>query len=329
VVSLLDGESLSLLGANALLGFTEEVYVSNNNVYVTRAYTKDVLMEDLEHSVVNTNARFTDVAVLNYSGESLESKGVITVRGWAEDQYSFDEKDGYLRVVTSTREQMSVSSAEGHSFGVKENASLYIYNLSDNSLAYKLEDFAIEGEEATAVRFRGDIVYVCTAVKVTFTDPVYFIDLSDYENIKSADTGIIEGYSDHLIDLGEGFLLGIGREGWGNCKVEVYEQQGDEVVGVDQFLFDGNYSLEYKAYLVNREKNLFGFGVDSFYMKNEDGSYDYGDRYVLLQFNGYEINALIVNLDGMNMQSNTVRAAYIDGYLYITTSERIKVVAVE
>lgn len=328
VVSLLDGESLSLLGANALLGFTEEVYVSNNNVYVTRAYTKDVLMEDLEHSVT-TNARFTDVAVLNYSGESLESKGVITVRGWAEDQYSFDEKDGYLRVVTSTREQMSVSSAEGHSFGVKENASLYIYNLSDNSLAYKLEDFAIEGEEATAVRFRGDIVYVCTAVKVTFTDPVYFIDLSDYENIKSADTGIIEGYSDHLIDLGEGFLLGIGREGWENCKVEVYEQQGDEVVGVDQFLFDGSYSLEYKAYLVNREKNLFGFGVDSFYLKKEDGSSDYGDRYVLLQFNGYEINALIVNLDGMNMQSDTVRAAYIDGYLYITTSERIKVVAVE
>ena len=325
VVALLDAEDLSLLGANALLNFTNEVYISENHVYVTREYVAKNEGIYEQKDVVRT---MTDIAVVSYSAEGLESRGVITAWGYAEDQYSFDEKDGYLRLVTTTNwtedeysDPASISNAR--------NVSLWIFDLTDNSLAYSLRNFAIPGEEATAVRFRGDTVYVCTAVVVTFTDPVYFIDLSDYENIASADTGVIEGYSDHLIDLGDGFLLGIGREDWEYCKIEVYEQQGDEVVGVDQFLFYGSYSLEYKAYLVNREKNLFGFGVDSFYMEKEDGSCDYGDRYVLLQFNGYEINALIVNLDGMNMQSDTVRAAYIDGYLYITTSEGIKVVAVE
>lgn len=315
VVALLDPENLELLGANALLNFTNEVYVSKNNIYITREYAEKT---EVQGPNDYTTENKTDIAVLNYSGESLEKKGVITVRGWAEDQYSFDEKDEYLRVVTTTEEGISQSAGDAVGFRMNRNVSLYIFDLSDNSLAYSVEDFAIEGEEATAVRFDGDMLYVCTAVVVNFTDPVYFIDLSDYENIGSADTGIIEGYSDHLINLGEGFALGIGREDWQYSKVEVYEQNGAEVDGVDVFKFEGEYSLDYKAYLVNREENLFGFGVEHFYSYDElTGEEVYGDRYILLQFNGYEFNVRIFEVEDMN--ASTVRAAYIDGYLYITT----------
>lgn len=315
VVALLNPENLELLGANALLNFTNEVYVSKNNIYITREYAEKT---EVQGPNDYTTENKTDIAVLNYSGESLEKKGVITVRGWAEDQYSFDEKDEYLRVVTTTEEGISQSAGDAVGFRMNRNVSLYIFDLSDNSLAYSVEDFAIEGEEATAVRFDGDMLYVCTAVVVNFTDPVYFIDLSDYENIGSADTGIIEGYSDHLINLGEGFLLGIGREDWQYSKVEVYEQNGAEVDGVDVFKFEGEYSLDYKAYLVNREENLFGFGVEHFYSYDElTGEEIYGDRYILLQFNGYEFNVRIFEVEDMN--ASTVRAAYIDGYLYITT----------
>jgi uncharacterized secreted protein with C-terminal beta-propeller domain len=202
---------------------------------------------------------------------------------------------------------------------VGENVSLYIYDLKDNSLAYSLEDFAIEGEEATAVRFDGDMVYVCTAVVINFTDPVYFIDLSDYENIDSADTGIIEGYSDHLINLGEGFLLGIGRENWQYSKVEIYEQQGDAVVSVDEFKFEGGYSLNYKAYLVNRENNLFGFGVEYFAEEGSDGDSYKRFAYVLLHFNGYELSATVIDMNEHSTFPEDMRAAYLDGYVYITT----------
>ena len=328
VVALLDAEDLSLLGANALLNFTNDVYISENHVYVTREYVAKNEGIYEQKDVVRT---MTDIAVVSYSAEGLESRGVITAWGYAEDQYSFDEKDGYLRLVTTTNwtedeysDPASISNAR--------NVSLWIFDLADNSLAYSLRNFAIPGEEATAVRFRGDMVYVCTAVVVTFTDPVYFIDLSDYENISSADTGVIEGYSDHLIDLGDGFLLGIGREDWEYSKIEVYEQQGNEVVSIDKYLFIGDYSTEYKSYLVNREHNLFGFGVNYYYYYDEEtGRYESGDRYILIHFNGYEIAETVIDLDslGLGMSNSTVRAAYIDGYLYITTQWGFTAVAVE
>ena len=315
VVALLDCENLALLGANALLNFTNDVYISENNVFITREYTDKIPDQNKPNSYTQSN--MSDVAVLNYSGERLEKKGVITMNGQAEDQYSFDEKDGYLRVVTTTLDRVITENGDTVGARAKQNASLYIFDLSDNSLAYSVEGFAIEGEEATAVRFEGDKLYVCTAVVINFTDPVYFFDLSDYESITFSDTGVIEGYSDHLIDLGDGFTLGIGRENWSYSKVEIYEQQGDKVVSVCEFKFFGEYSTEYKSYLVNRESNLFGFAVDYFESENQD-SYT-NNAYVLLQFNGYEIVPVIISLDNIGLQSSTVRAAYVAGYLYITT----------
>ena len=240
------------------------------------------------------------------------------MKGYTEDQFSFDERDGYLRVVTSTRDTVQTTNGNSVSMGpTSENVSLYVVDLKDYSIAYSLESFAIEGEEATAVRFDGDMLYVCTAVVVTFTDPVYFIDLSDYENISSADTGIIEGFSDNLINYGDGLLLGIGQENWQYMKVEIYKQEGDKVTSVHKFRYDGNYSMYYKAFLVNREENLFGFGVDYFYEYDEQtGIGKQYPCYILISFDESEMTVTRYNL---NIDANTVRAAYVDGYLYITT----------
>ncbi len=318
VVALLDEENLTLLGANALLNFTNEVYISENNLFISRQYTEK---HEEDKNTYTTNL-MSEIAVLGYSDGHLEKKGTITVNGSLKDQYSFDEKDGYLRVVTSTERGEANEYGESVGFSSKQNVSLYIFNLQDNSLAYSVEDFAIEGEEATAVRFNGDKLYVCTAEVIKFTDPVYFFDLTDYENIEFSDTGIIDGYSTSLIDLGEGFLLGIGQENWEYSKVEVYEEQSGSVVSVDEFKFVGSYSTDYKAYLVNREENLFGFAVDYYYEDSNDT--EYSQCYILLQFNGYELN-VVAAVDIEEMRSHTARAAFIDGYLYITTTESLTV----
>lgn len=332
VVALVDTEDLSLLGANALLNFTSDVYVSANNVYVSREYTSESV--DPDSGRVN-HSNLSDIAVIGYSDGGLSEKGIITARGWTEDQYSFDELDGYLRVVTSSLDNSYIPHDQGGSIShwqTVENVSLYIFNLSDNSLAYKVEDFAIQGEEATAVRFDGDKLYVCTAVVVSFTDPVYFFDLSDYENIGSVDTGVIEGYSDHLINYGEGFLLGIGRENWSDAKVEIYEQVGEAVVGTMRYSFSGDYSLDYKSYLVNRENNIFGFGVDYFQeYENIGSSNEYLKSYqcyVLLHFDENGLTVLKYQLPS-GARAEYVRAAYIDGYLYITTDFDLIVKKVE
>ena len=317
VVALLDVEDLKLLGANALLNFISDVYISENNIFITHVYTKKTESNDGQDTY--TSSIMSDIAVLNYSGESLERRGVITVRGQAEDQYSFDEKDGYLRVVTSTSDgKVKVNGLNESFITDSQNVSLYIFDLTNNSLAYKVEDFAIEGEEATAVRFDGDKLYVCTAVVVKFTDPVYFFDLSDYENIGSVDTGVIEGYSDHLLNYGEGFVLGIGMENWQYNKVEIYEDRGDGVVSTYEYKFQGEYSQNYKAYLVNRENNLFGFGVNTFYEEDEqNGTHRFYECYVLIRFDQSEM--VVKTFEINDLDSVTVRAAYIDGYLYITT----------
>ena len=159
---------------------------------------------------------------------------------------------------------------------------------------------------------------------MTFTDPVYFIDLSDYDNIKSADTGVIEGYSDHLINYGEGLTLGIGKENWQYSKVEIYAQQGDKVVSVHEYKFNGEYSLDYKAYLVNRENNLFGFAAEYFYEYDENDKYvQYSDKYILISFD--EQSMKVYYFDLKNTHPDRVRAAFIDGYLYITTEKNLEV----
>ncbi len=313
VVTLIDSENLEILGAKALLNFTSDVYISQNNIYITREYTKN--NENIQTSM-------TDIAVMNYSTENLSEAQIVSIPGWAEDQYSFDERDGYLRVVTSTSETITSDNGWTSSALLKRNAGLYIIDLKTNEVAYKVENFAPDGEQATAVRFDGDKCYVCTAVVVSFTDPVFFFDLSDYENISYTDTGIIEGYSDHLINYGDGKLLGIGRENWEYSKVEIYEETQNGVESIFELKFYGNYSLDYKAYMVNREEGLFGFGVDYFYIDEQD-SYNrkYSNCYILVSIAGDDIEYQIIKND--HLHADQTRAVYIDGYLYITTEHEL------
>ena len=315
VVTMMDSENLEIFGTKALLNFTSDVYVSKNHLFLSREYTE---------KNENESHRKSDIAVLDYTGEELVDRGILTARGWTEDQYSFDEKDGYLRVVTSTNDTVERNDEGNIGLTIKNSASLYIFDLKDNSLAYKVEDFAPQGESVSAVRFDGDSCYVCTAVVVNFTDPVFFFDLSDYEHITYTDTGIIDGYSDSLINYGEGQLLGIGREDWQYSKVEVYEEIGDQVIGVYKFKFEGTYSTDYKSYLVNREENLFGFGVSYFYEYDEKTqvSKTY-NCYILISFDDTEMTVEKFKIDAL--QPEYTRAAYIDGYLYITTPLEIVV----
>lgn len=311
IVAAIDVKNSKIIGANGLLNFTNSVYVSENNVYVTREYTERETVDSVNRAEV-----MTDIAVLGYAGDSLQRQ-VITVSGSVLNQYSMDEREGHLRVVTSTEKRIV---KQGFDTGVEltESASLYVVSLESGEIIASVENFAPKGEEVASVRFDGDTLYVCTAIVVTFTDPVFFFDLSDYSNITYTDTGVIDGFSTSLINLGDGFLLGIGREGWNYNKIEVYEEQTGQVVSVAEFAFDGRYSENYKDYFINREENLFGFGV----------TYDskYGDSYVLLQFDGYDLNVVSVmefnNYYGMPTGS---RGILRDGYFYLVNDRGVTV----
>ena len=328
----MDEENLDLLAANALLSFNGSIYVSNENVYITRGYTKSERITDRENSFFNM--RMTDIVVLKYADGTLENKGTLTVEGSVKDQYSMDEYEGHFRIVTSTfRTVTSTSSAsdpEGSTSSItigdkRESASLTVFNLESFSKVAEVKDFAPDGEEAASVRFDGDKAYVCTAVVVTFTDPVFFFDLSDYENITYTDTGVIDGFSSSLIQLDGGLLLGIGEENSQYNKVEIYEEIDGKVEIIDTYLFDGEYSTDYKSYYINRENKMFGLAVTYAY---NQVTHDYCNYYLLLVFNGYEIvEAAKVEMAFAYDAPSRVRAILVDDYLYITDDSGLKVVS--
>ncbi len=326
VVALLDADDLSMLGTSALLSFTDEVYVSAENIFITRGYASKTALGDNKYKTET----MTDTAILGYKGGALEKRGVISFRGSIKDKWSLDEHEGYLRVVTTTssetyeeeRTANNVSVSIGAD-GLKISAALYIFDLKDNSLKASVEDFAPVGETAESVRFDGDTAYVCTAVVVTLTDPVFFFDLSDYDNITYTDTGVIDGFSSSLINFKDGFLLGIGMLDREYNKVEVYESQGDGVESVDVYLFSGIYSTDYKSYLVDREDSLFGFSAAHVYDEQMNKPRNY---YILLNFDGYKLTELArVEVERL---PDELRGIYIDGWLYIVGEENIKAVRI-
>ena len=144
-------------------------------------------------------------------------------------------------------------------------------------------------------------------------------------NITYKDTGTIEGFSTSLINLGNGYLLGIGRgDNWSDFKVEVYEETADGVRSVCSYeLENTNYSTEYKSYYIDRQNQLIGIGVIENRYYNTLKNPNEAGRYILLHFDGYELIELLnVPLAGEPVNN---RGVYIDGYMYLFGHNDFKV----
>lgn len=318
VVMKLDENTLDLEGTAAYLSYSEDVYVSENHVFLTHVFAEKTENED---GTLTRNS-MTEISCLTYGGDNFERKGNVTVRGYVKDQWSMDEYEGILRVFTTTnattiREQSydngTVSAEILQTATGQSNASLYCIDLSTFEVVASVIDFAPPREEIQSVRFDKEIAYVCTSIEMS--DPVFFFDLTDLNNITYKDTGTIEGFSTSLINLGNGYLLGIGRGGsWSSFKVEVYEETVDGVRSVCSYeIEDAQYSTEYKSYYVDRQNQFVGVGV-----------VDNGiTKYILLHFDGYELVELVnVQLDG---DPAFMRGVYIDGYIYMFGSNDFEV----
>ena len=321
IVMKLDEETLKLHGAVAYLSYSEDVYVSEDHVFLTHAFTGE--KENGDGTV--TRSRMTEIACLSYGGDSFEKKGSVIVRGYLKDQWSMDAYEGVLRVFTTTNGTTVKENPFGNTSSVSEptNASLYCVDLSTFEVVASVIDFAPPHEVIRSVRFDGESAYVCTSVELS--DPVFFFDLSDLGNITYKDTGTIEGFSTSLINLGNGYLLGIGRGGdWHDFKVEVYEETETGIRAVSSYELRGTeYSTEYKSYYVDRQNQLIGMSVNDYFTPDYVGK---RERYILLHFDGYELLELVnVPLAGELAEK---RGVYIDGYLYMFGLEGCKVVKV-
>ena len=315
-------ESAEIEDCLAFFSYTDEVYVSQNNVFVTRGYYNGEETVNGENVSYTVRESRTEISAVAYAGGELTLLGSADIPGTVKDQYSMDERDGTLRVVTTLYRYFPESSGDASllpPYG--QNAGVYVISLSDFSVLGSLEWFAPEDEQVMSVRFEKEenAVWVCTAIEIT--DPVFKIDLSDPKNITYIRTEDIDGYSTSLVDFTGGTLLGIGYGTWDSLKIEVYAEDGDSVRSLDAYEAENaSFASEYKAYLIDRENALVGMHVVNWI----DGS----NTYVLLHFDGYEL----VELAKVKLASDLpdlTRATVADGWLYVFTDDETDFTAVQ
>lgn len=319
VVIKLDENTLNVEGKLAFLSYSKDVYVSKDHIFLTHvgaSYTT-------EGNTTTRNA-MTTISCLTYKDE-FKQEGSVTVRGYVKDQWSMDEYEGILRVVTTTNATTVRENASSDSLRAEilmtatgnSNASLYCVDLEKFEIVASVEDFAPPREEVQSVRFDKKTAYVCTSIEMS--DPVFFFDLSDLSNITYKDTGTIEGFSTSLINFGNGYLLGIGVENWSDFKVEVYRETETGVEGFCQYVLkNADYSREYKSYYIDRENQLLGLSVQ---MWGSGGNQQY--HYIVLHFDGYNLVELLnVPLQG---DLDCSRGVYIDGFMYLFGRNAFKV----
>lgn len=327
VMALLDMNSLEVVDSAAVLDYAGAVTVSENNVFLSCYFSeKSQKPGENEGETLHKIVHRSTVYAVSHRGGKLDIIGNVKVDGMPIDQYAMDEYDGMLRIVTETfmteyiRTEADAYSLGGATIDRLESADLYCIDLETFEIIGSVKAFSPDGEDVTSVRFEGNYGYVCTAEKIHHKDPVYFFDLSDPANITFSDTGVIDGYSTSLVDMGDGKLLGIG---YGNVrdvlKVEVYEEKGDKVVSICAFELRGvDFSEDYKSYYINRDEGLVGLMV----------SREYASEYILLRFKGNRIRQIASVTLSHVVNESYARATMIDGTLFIFAEEDFKAVKI-
>ena len=270
------------LDVKSLLADGDECYVSSNYIYVAGSRWQNSEIP-YDRTVVY---RFA------YQDGEITPVGQVTVKGTLDDQFSMDEYEGHLRVVTTVNEYVYETKDTGlketvdingdgiidetdmiepysyrYIIDSKEYNSLYIYNES-LELTGCIENLAPD-EHIKSARLMGKVGYFVTFRQ---TDPLFSVDLSDPANPKVLGELKIPGFSTYLHPYGEGLLLGIGYDadettGWTQgVKLSMFDvsDPGNVKEVHKHILADFTYTgveADHKAALVDAEKGIIGFPV--------------------------------------------------------------------
>ena len=278
--------------SKALLADSGNLYVSNNNIYF------------YENVWQYSGKNATTIRKVSYENGKLTAGAQCKLDGYINDSFSIDEYNEYLRVVVTDDDTNSVYILDKD---LKETGS--IKNLAKDERVY-------------SARFMGDVGYFVTFKE---TDPLFSVDLSDPENPKIMGELKIPGFSDYLHPYGKDKLLGIGMNvdektmSTDGVKLTMFDISDPENVKEEQtYVIENVYytdvAYDYKAALVDAEKNLIGFAADS-----EGGREYYTFSYDEKQ--GFTCT-MHEEINGNNMR--ITRGVYIEDTLYVVQGNIIE-----
>ena len=266
-----------------------------------------------------------------YKNGKLEYVSDNKINGRLDDNLSMDEKDGYLRLVSTNLDFAYVGVKriiydnngkkivdyvdESYYSDESQKQSNNVYVLDSKLKGVAHIDNIAKNEEIYAARFMGDYGYFVTYEN---KDPLFTVDFSDIRNPKIIGKLKLPGFSDYLHFYNSNLLFGLGEETENNClKMEMYNISKGKAKRVSKKLLKGFESsqalYDYKSILVNEEKNIIGFYA-SYYGKQSEDMRDY---YLLYTYEKGEFKQLAKVKLGV--ESYDTRGLYIDDYFYIVT----------
>lgn len=313
---------------------TESLPVDNISVRTGRysgaqvyATPESVYLVSNEQPGAESNGNFArlldvnSVSVINkidISGEQMVFEGRGSVPGLVESQFSVDEHNGYLRIVTTT-DQWSLASKN------------HIYVLEDTgdelTIVGRIEDLA-PTERVYSARFDGDRAWVVTFRRV---DPVFSIDLSDPTNPQVTGELKIPGFSEHLQLIDENHLLAIGRAATDEGRI-----QGLQVSIFDVSDMTAPQLLHQK--LLDDAEN--GWSNSAALHDHHAFNYLAGAGLLLIPYQDRDSNGLmtlsidietgieIVGEATSDATRNTLRSAQIGDFLYAVSHNAVSVISI-
>jgi inhibitor of cysteine peptidase len=326
-----------------VLGGTSNIYVSQNNIYLT---FPDYQWQEGENMK-------TVIQRIKVDGQSITIEASGEVPGYILNQFSMDEHNSHFRVATT------VHNYNWRTFAIEETSKNNVYVLDMNlDVVGKLEDLA-PGEQIYSARFMGDRCYVVTFRNI---DPLFVIDLSNPTAPTVLGQLKVTGYSGYLHPYDENHIIGIGKETDYDGTEDFSWYQGVKIslfdvsdvanpVEVAKYEIgdrgtDSPILYDHKALLFDKEKNLLVIPVTVAEINASDypdgvPDWAYGRQvwqgaYVFnISLDGIEFRGGVTHLEDGALENSKYyyygyydyivqRSLYIDDVLYTISSMKVK-----
>ena len=289
----------------AILGAGEQIYCNEKNMYVAGA-SYEYLENNNEIADVafyNSTTRIVKISLENGIEFTAEGK----INGNLNSQFSMDEKDGYLRVATTSNDKNG-----------NEINNLYVLD-SDLKKVGEVTGFA-KDESIRAVKFLGDTAYVITYEQ---TDPLFVIDLSDPKAPEIKGSVKISGFSTMLVPVDENTILGIGysdeeREdgivtnGLKLALFDISDSTNPRVLDSKEFIgYESEVQYNHKALVINKEQGYYAIPYAEY---NSEASAKAG--ILTFEITDREIN-MTENFKTLNSGYTCPRCTYVSDTLYL------------
>lgn len=346
-----------------LTGSSQNIYVSKNNIYLTRTvydYNQPILEKAVSVAtgidVMPQQNEKTSIHKLSVNELDITHVAEGEVPGHVLNQFSMDEHNDYFRIATTVG-HVARSADEASS---KNN--IYVLD-EDLEIVGSVEDLA-PGEKIYSARFMGDKAYLVTFRKV---DPLFVIDLEDPENPEVLGKLKIPGYSDYLHPYDENYIIGLGKDAIPADEGDFAWYQGVKLSLFDVSDFENpkevanfnigdrgtdSYALnDHKAFLFSKSKNLLVIPILLAEIHEEQypeglppyayGDYTFQGAYVfsITPEDGFELKGRISHMGDDNellksgyyfdSDSSVKRSLYIEDVLYTISNQKIKMNALD